>query len=126
MKYKNNEYNYRILIVLLNTIFLVNNLTFVYKSNSIYFFENIFTITTFLYLLTIVLSTIVIKNSNIYLSITVLFFTDIPFIFKNKIQSKIAEYSFADNLLLVHSFTLIILCLLLILIFYIIIKQHYF
>ena len=93
MKYKNNEYNYRILIVLLNAIFLFNNLTFVYKSNSIYFFENIFTITTFLYLLTIVLSTIVIKNSNIYFSITVLFFTDIPFILKTDIQSKIAEYS---------------------------------
>ena len=122
MKYKNNEYNYRILIVLLNAIFLFNNLTFVYKSNSIYFFENIFTITTFLYLLTIVLSTIVIKNSNIYFSITVLLFTDIPFILKTDIQSKIAEYSFADNLLLVHSYTLIILCLLLILTFYIIYK----
>ena len=97
MKYKNNEYNYRILIVLLNAIFLVNNLTFVYKSNSIYFFENIFTIIIFLYLLTIVLSTFVIKNSNIYLSITVLFFTDIPFIFKTDIQSKIDEYSIADN-----------------------------
>lgn len=100
MKYKNNEYNYRILIVLLNAIFAVNNLTFVYKSNSIYFFENIFAITTFLYLLTIVLSTIVIKNSNIYLSITVLFFTDIPFILKTDIQSKIAEFSIVDNLLI--------------------------
>jgi hypothetical protein len=122
MKYKNNDNNYRFLIVLLNAIFIVNNLIFSYKSNSIYFFENIFTINTLLYILITILSAIFIKNSNIYLSLTILLFTDIPFILKTNIQSKIAEFSFADSLILVHSFTLIILCLLLILIFYLIIK----
>ena len=111
------------LIILLNLIALISTTIGIYKSNVEYFTENIYTITFFIYLCILVFSILFIKNNKYLLAISIIFFLDIPFIFKSNAQNFIINLELTSNLLYIHLITFFILTIVFFAI-YIILKKN--
>lgn len=123
MKFFFEEKNARYQIILLNLIALSSTLLGIYNSNSIYFNENVFTITFFIYIAIIIVSVLLIKKQKYLLLISLFFFLDIPFIIKTEIQNCIIKLNFTSNLLKVHVSTFVLLSLILFIIYLIIVNN---
>ncbi len=110
------------LIILLNLIALISATIGIYKSNTEYFLENIYTNTFFIYLFIMIFSILFITNNKYLLVISIMLFLDMPFIFKSNAQNYIINLELTSNLLYNHLITVFILVIALFII-YIIIKK---
>jgi hypothetical protein len=111
-------------IILLNLLAFITSLIKIYKSNSIYFVENVFTVTLLIYVCIMLFSFFKIKSNNILFLTSVILYLDIPLSIKGIIQNKITELGLTSSLFLIHIVTLIFLVFVLFLIFLLINKNY--
>ena len=124
LELKSNYYFY--LILLVNILNIGIAIIKVFKSNQLYFFENIFQTVYFYCILFLIIASLgFYKQYKNYLFFSIIFFLDLPFHLKTFLQSLFFQFSSTAFLFSVHIIVLLILILLTIFLYVLIYKLNF-